>query len=156
MELILKYITLGALAECPSTSQEESFHISLTLHIYYIIFFYKNQKRFFTQIFDFYNQDGFNIFTLLYQLSYVPRVGGTAGLEPTTRGTSSYYIIKRIAVPVFLFNGKDVWRKKVIRAYHFLYLTYILYHIFFEKSRKIFCSTSSNHRLKSFFRKYRL
>ena len=106
-------------------SRVEFSHL-FTLHIYYIIFFYKNQLRVFTQIFDFYNQDGFNVFTLLYQLSYVPRVGGTAGLEPTTRGTSSYYIIKRIAVPVFLFNGKDVWRKKVIRAYHFLYLTYIL------------------------------
>ena len=46
MDLILKFFALGALAECPSTSQEESFHISFTLHIYYIIFFYKNQKSF--------------------------------------------------------------------------------------------------------------
>ena len=49
MDLILKSFALGALAECPSTSQEESFHISFTLHIYYIIFFYKNQIRTFVQ-----------------------------------------------------------------------------------------------------------
>ena len=49
MDLILKSFALGALAECPSTSQEESFHISFTLHIYYIIFFIKNQIRTFVQ-----------------------------------------------------------------------------------------------------------
>ena len=35
-----------AVADSLGTSQRESFHISFTLHIYYIIFFYKNQKRF--------------------------------------------------------------------------------------------------------------
>ena len=49
MDLILKYFTLEALAGCRVISLEESFHISFTLHIYYIIFFYKNQIRTFVQ-----------------------------------------------------------------------------------------------------------
>ena len=49
MDLILKSFVLGAMVDCLSTSQEESFHISFTLHIYYIIFFYKNQIRTFVQ-----------------------------------------------------------------------------------------------------------
>ena len=50
MDLILKFFALGAMVDCLDTSQEESFHISFTLHIYYNIFFVKNQKRFFNQL----------------------------------------------------------------------------------------------------------
>ena len=35
-----------AVADSLGTSQRRSVLISFTLHIYYIIFFYKNQKRF--------------------------------------------------------------------------------------------------------------
>ena len=63
MDLIPMSLALGALAECPSTSQEESFHISFTLHIYYIIFFYKNQIS--TFALDFYFQDGIRHYAAL-------------------------------------------------------------------------------------------
>ena len=159
MDLILKSFALGALAECPSTSQEESFHISFTLYIYYIIFFYKNQISTFALDFYFAKTEFYDI-TLLYPTELHPSyqgsedplsssptppcqvMGGMTGLEPATCGTSS----KSFNCCYRLLMEKVVWRKKAIRAYHFLYLTYILYHIFFEKSKKILGIRYFRHR----------
>ena len=41
------FLAREAVADSLGTSQRRSLLISFTLHIYYIIFFYKNQKRFF-------------------------------------------------------------------------------------------------------------
>ena len=49
MDLIPMSFAREAVADSLGTSQRESFHISFTLHIYYIIFFYKNQIRTFVQ-----------------------------------------------------------------------------------------------------------
>ena len=72
MDLILKYFTLEALAECRVISLEESFHISFTLHIYYIIFFYKNQISTFALDFYFAKTE-FDIRCSI-QLSYAPHI----------------------------------------------------------------------------------
>ena len=50
MDLILKFLVQESMVDCSRASREESFHISFTLHIYYNIFFVKNQKRFFNQL----------------------------------------------------------------------------------------------------------
>ena len=47
MDLILKYFIPETLVGCRVNPLEESFHISFTLHIYYIIFFLKNQLKIF-------------------------------------------------------------------------------------------------------------
>ena len=165
MDLILLPIALGALAGCPSTSQKESFHISFTLHIYYIIFFIKNQIRTFVQngvstlhkavvfplahlpmpdtllgttILDV--QDGVWHYAALTNWATPPYQGAETPLSssPTPpcqvnrwgRQDSNL----RPAAPQASQNccyrlyglEKVVWSWKVIRAYYFSNLTYIL------------------------------
>jgi len=43
IEFRLKYVILEAVVDSLGISQEGTFHISFTLHIYYNIFFLKNQ-----------------------------------------------------------------------------------------------------------------
>ena len=63
MDLIPMSLAQEAMVDCLGTSQRESFHISFTLHIYYIIFFYKNQIS--TFALDFYFQDGIRHYAAL-------------------------------------------------------------------------------------------
>ena len=95
-----------------SPSLSSSFFI---LHIYYIIFFIKNQKRFFIHTRRF-----FMIFYAALPLSYSPILVEEEGFEPPTRD------ILRII------------RKIILLKSSFFYLTYILYNIFYKKSKKIF------------------
>ena len=100
-----------SLIDSLGTSRRGTLCISFTLLIYYNIFFFENQIC--------YNwlsyQDGFfSIFPNALPVELSPHIC------------------------CFRLFMEKVVRRKAIRAYHFLYLTYILYHIFFEKSKKIF------------------
>ena len=124
MDLILKFFALGALAECPSTSQEESFHISFTLHIYYIIFFYKNQIS--TFALDFYFSRRNSTLRCSIQLSYTPHIRDPkaplvvtyATLPGDGRGDRTrtcdlrHLKLVKIAVTVFFYNGKGCMEKE--------------------------------------------
>ena len=66
-------------------------------------------------------RDFFDI-TAFYPAELLPHKEREAGLEPATSGTPSNRLI---AVTVFLME-KVCMESKAIRAYHFLYLTYIL------------------------------
>ena len=67
-------------------------------------------------------QDGIFDITALSQLSYSLKRRGREGSNFRPPAPQAN---RRIAVTVF-FNGKGCMEQKAIRAYHFLYLTYIL------------------------------
>ena len=118
------------------TSQRGTLCISFTLHIYYNIFFLKNQICYIYLV----SRRSFFDLTLLYPSELHPSYQGTEvplsshlrhlarwGKGGWTRTNDlRHHKLVIIAVTVFFTMEKVVWRKKAIRAYHFLYLTYIL------------------------------
>ena len=134
MDLIPMFLARKAVADSLGTSQRKSFHISFTLHIYYIIFFYKNQISTFALDFYFVKTE-FDIRCSI-QLSYTPHIRDPkAPLVVHLRHLARWWegwqdSNLRPAAPQARHNccyrllmEKVVWRKKISRASLFPYLT---------------------------------
>ena len=149
MDLIPMFLARKAVADSLGTSQRESFHIFFTLHIYYIIFFYKNQIAVFVQLFNFY-QDG----VLWYYAALPPELhssyqGPEGPLSSHLRhlarwlGAESRIRTYNLRHPkqscnccyrLLFIMEKDVWRKWSV---HITFNTlHKYYNIFFLKSQK--------------------